>query len=229
MPRLMPWLAGTALLHSAVVMEKRNALKVWTILLAILDLLAVAARHLPGALGRAHLVHAFATDPDARRLHPGHPDHLHRRQPGPLRLAGEPCCAQGGIFAPMSAARARWSSTTCFLTASCATVFVGTLYPARAGAVTGWIDPQTRQDLGRRALLQPDFRPAARAAAARRSVRPASLAWKRGDAAGGRASGSPSPSQVFLLVLAAGFGAGLDPQGGAVLAPPSAIGLALCR
>ena len=33
---LMPWLAGTALLHSAVVMEKRNALKVWTLLLAIL-------------------------------------------------------------------------------------------------------------------------------------------------------------------------------------------------
>ena len=27
---LMPWLAGTALLHSAVVMEKREALKVWT-------------------------------------------------------------------------------------------------------------------------------------------------------------------------------------------------------
>src|SRR5262249_61326358 len=33
---LMPWMAATALLHSAVVMEKRNALKVWTILLAIL-------------------------------------------------------------------------------------------------------------------------------------------------------------------------------------------------
>src|SRR5262245_28652039 len=32
----MPWLAATALLHSALVMEKRNALKVWTILLAIL-------------------------------------------------------------------------------------------------------------------------------------------------------------------------------------------------
>jgi Cytochrome c biogenesis factor len=30
------WLAGTALLHSALVMEKRNALKVWTILLSIL-------------------------------------------------------------------------------------------------------------------------------------------------------------------------------------------------
>src|SRR5215216_2765499 len=32
----MPWLVGTALLHSAVVMEKRNALKLWTILLSIL-------------------------------------------------------------------------------------------------------------------------------------------------------------------------------------------------
>src|SRR3546814_8854766 len=28
----MPWLLGTALLHSAIVVEKRNALKVWTIL-----------------------------------------------------------------------------------------------------------------------------------------------------------------------------------------------------
>src|SRR5262245_32987657 len=33
---LMPWLAGTALVHSTIVMEKRDALKVWTILLAVL-------------------------------------------------------------------------------------------------------------------------------------------------------------------------------------------------
>ena len=32
----MPWLSGTALLHSALVMEKRSALKIWTVLLAIL-------------------------------------------------------------------------------------------------------------------------------------------------------------------------------------------------
>ena len=51
----MPWLAGTALLHSALVMEKREALKVWTILLAILDLLAVADGHIPRALRRPHL------------------------------------------------------------------------------------------------------------------------------------------------------------------------------
>ena len=33
---LMPWLVATALLHSAIVMEKRDALKIWTVLLAIL-------------------------------------------------------------------------------------------------------------------------------------------------------------------------------------------------
>ena len=35
---LMPWLLATALLHSAIVVEKREALKSWTILLAILAL-----------------------------------------------------------------------------------------------------------------------------------------------------------------------------------------------
>ena len=33
---LLPWILGTALIHSTVVMEKRDALKIWTILLAIL-------------------------------------------------------------------------------------------------------------------------------------------------------------------------------------------------
>ncbi len=32
----MPWIIGTALLHSAIVVEKRDTLKAWTILLAIL-------------------------------------------------------------------------------------------------------------------------------------------------------------------------------------------------
>jgi len=58
----MPWLAGTALLHSAVVMEKRNALKIWTILLSILTS-RCRCSHLPGALGVLTSVHAFATDP----------------------------------------------------------------------------------------------------------------------------------------------------------------------
>ena len=61
---LMPWIAGTALLHSAVVMEKRNALKVWTILLAILTFsLSLIGTFLVRS-GVLTSVHAFASDPE---------------------------------------------------------------------------------------------------------------------------------------------------------------------
>ena len=59
----MPWLAGTALLHSAVVMEKRNALSIWTVLLAIL---AFSLSLLGTFLVRSGVltsVHTFAADP----------------------------------------------------------------------------------------------------------------------------------------------------------------------
>ena len=60
---LMPWLAGTALLHSAVVMEKRNALKVWTILLAVLTFsLSLIGTFLVRS-GVLTSVHSFANDP----------------------------------------------------------------------------------------------------------------------------------------------------------------------
>jgi c-type cytochrome biogenesis protein CcmF len=59
----MPWLAGTALLHSALVMEKREALKVWTVLLAILTFsLSLLGTFLVRS-GVLTSVHAFATDP----------------------------------------------------------------------------------------------------------------------------------------------------------------------
>jgi cytochrome c-type biogenesis protein CcmF len=59
----MPWLAGTALLHSAVVMEKRGALKVWTVLLAILTFsLSLLGTFLVRS-GVLTSVHTFASDP----------------------------------------------------------------------------------------------------------------------------------------------------------------------
>ncbi|MBO1076684.1 heme lyase CcmF/NrfE family subunit [Roseomonas marmotae] len=61
---LLPWLAGTALLHSATVVEKREALKIWTVLLA---LLAFAMSLLGTFLVRSGVlnsVHAFANDPE---------------------------------------------------------------------------------------------------------------------------------------------------------------------
>lgn len=60
----MPWLISAALLHSAIVVEKRDALKSWTILLAILAF----GFSLIGAFivrsGVLTSVHAFANDPE---------------------------------------------------------------------------------------------------------------------------------------------------------------------
>ena len=59
----MPWLVGTALIHSLAVTEKRGAFKAWTVLLAIF---AFSLSLLGTFLVRSGVltsVHAFATDP----------------------------------------------------------------------------------------------------------------------------------------------------------------------
>jgi cytochrome c-type biogenesis protein CcmF len=132
---LMPWLAGTALLHSAVVMEKRNALKVWTILLAILTFsLSLLGTFLVRS-GVLTSVHAFATDPTRGVfilailcLFIG----------GSLALYAwrAPTLAQGGLFAPISREGALVLNNL-LLTTACATVFVGTLYPLALETLTG--------------------------------------------------------------------------------------------
>ncbi len=132
---LMPWLAGTALLHSAVVMEKREALKVWTIFLAILAFsLSLVGTFLVRS-GVLTSVHAFATDP--RRgvfillilvFFIGGSLGLFAWRAGQLR--------QGGLFAPVSREGALVLNNL-LLTTACATVFVGTLYPLALEATTG--------------------------------------------------------------------------------------------
>ena len=60
---LLPWLTGTALLHSAIVVEKREALKVWTVLLAIGTFsLSLSGTFLVRS-GILNSVHSFAVDP----------------------------------------------------------------------------------------------------------------------------------------------------------------------
>ena len=59
----MPWLAGTALLHSAIVVEKRDSLKSWTILLAIIAFSFSLIGTFLVRSGVLTSVHAFATDP----------------------------------------------------------------------------------------------------------------------------------------------------------------------
>src|SRR5437667_8365365 len=130
----MPWLAGTALIHSAVVMEKRNALKVWTILLAILAFsLSLIGTFLVRS-GVLTSVHTFASDPTRGVfilmilvLFIG----------GALALYAlrAPALKQGGLFAPISREGALVFNNL-LLTATCATVFVGTLYPLALEALT---------------------------------------------------------------------------------------------
>lgn len=123
----MPWLAGTALLHSAIVVEKRDALKSWTILLAIITFsLSLMGTFLVRS-GILTSVHAFAVDP-ARgafilvllAIATG----------GSLLLYSlrAPALKAGGLFAPVSREGALVLNNLLLSTAT-ATVFIGTLYP----------------------------------------------------------------------------------------------------
>ncbi|MEM8573152.1 MAG: heme lyase CcmF/NrfE family subunit [Pseudomonadota bacterium] len=131
----MPWLAGTALLHSALVMEKRDALKVWTILLAIITF----SLSLMGAFlvrsGVLTSVHAFAVDP-ARGVFILGIMAVFIGGSFALFAWRAPLLSQGGLFAPISREGALVFNNL-LLTVSCAAVFVGTLYPLALEAVTG--------------------------------------------------------------------------------------------
>ncbi len=210
---LMPWLAGTALLHSAVVMEKRGALKVWTILLAILAFsLSLIGTFLVRS-GVLTSVHVFATDP--------------RRGifilailvafiGGALALYAwrAPLLKQGGLFAPISREGALVLNNL-FLTCACATVFVGTLYPLALEALTGdkiSVGPPffnaTFGPLFLPLLLAMPFGPL--------------LGWKRGDLLGA-AQRLTAAAFVAAVAIAATFAV---QHGGPVLAP-FGVGLAL--
>lgn len=131
----MPWLAGTALLHSAIVMEKRSALKIWTLLLAILTFsLSLLGTFLVRS-GVLTSVHAFATDPTRGvfilcilTLFIGGSLALFALRASRLTA--------GGLFQPISREGALVLNNL-FLTTATATVLVGTLYPLALEALTG--------------------------------------------------------------------------------------------
>ncbi|MXQ13856.1 heme lyase CcmF/NrfE family subunit [Microvirga makkahensis] len=132
---LMPWLAGTALLHSTVVMEKRDALKVWTILLAILTFsLSLLGTFLVRS-GVLTSVHSFAVDPERGTFILGI---LILIIGGSLALFAwrAPLLKQGGLFAPVSREGALVVNNL-FLATACATVLIGTLYPLALEVLTG--------------------------------------------------------------------------------------------
>lgn len=132
---LMPWLLGTALLHSALVLERRGALVSWTILLAILTFsLSLVGTFLVRS-GILTSVHAFAVDP----------------QRGVFILAilavttgvslalyawRAPAIRSGALFQPLSR-EGGITLNNLFLAALTATVLLGTFSPVIIEMING--------------------------------------------------------------------------------------------
>ena len=171
----MPWLVGTALLHSVIVVEKREALQRWTILLAIM---AFALSLIGTFLVRSGIlssVHAFASDPERG---------VFILVLLALALVGSltlyvlraPAVREYGVFAPVSREGAMLLNNLLLATAA-AVVFIGTLYPLVLDVFTGdkiTIGPP---------YFERTFAPIFALAAAFAGVGPL-LSWKRADLGG---------------------------------------------
>ncbi|WP_011580239.1 MULTISPECIES: heme lyase CcmF/NrfE family subunit [Chelativorans] len=131
---LMPWLAGTALLHSAIVMEKRSALKIWTVLLAILTFsLSLLGTFLVRS-GVLTSVHSFATDPTRGVFILAILVFFIGGALALFAVRGA-SLAPGGLFHPISREGALVFNNL-MLTTAAATVLIGTLYPLLIEAIS---------------------------------------------------------------------------------------------
>ena len=130
----MPWLVGTALLHSAIVVEKREALKTWTIFLAIVTFsLSLLGTFLVRS-GVLTSVHAFASDP-ARGVFILLLLSVYTGGAFLLFAIRAPSLIGGGLFSPMSREGGLLLNNL-LLTTAAATVLLGTLYPLFLDVVT---------------------------------------------------------------------------------------------
>ncbi|MGE0420782.1 MAG: heme lyase CcmF/NrfE family subunit [Reyranellaceae bacterium] len=172
---LLPWLLATALLHSAIVTEKRDALKSWTVLLAILAFsLALLGTFLVRS-GVLTSVHAFAQDP-ARGLYIL--GFIVLVAGGSLTLYAwrAPKLAAGGLFAPISR-EGGLIFNNLLLAVLTFVVFLGTLYPLLLDALGG-----DKVSVGP-PFYAMTFIPLSFPLIAAIAVGPL-LAWKRGDMLG---------------------------------------------
>ena len=130
----MPWLLGTALLHSAIVTEKRDTFKSWTILLAILTFSLSLLGTFIVRSGILTSVHAFAVDPARGVYILGL---LGVTIVGSLTLYAwrAPQLGSVGVFRPISREAGLLLNNLLLATAT-ATVLFGTLYPLFVEAVT---------------------------------------------------------------------------------------------
>jgi cytochrome c-type biogenesis protein CcmF len=130
----MPWLTGTALIHSLAVTEKRGTFKSWTVLLAIVAFALSLLGTFLVRSGELTSVHAFATDP-ARGIFiliflsivVGGALVLYAARAGAV--------GGGGAFAPVSRESLLLANNV-LLVVAMASVLLGTLYPLFVDALS---------------------------------------------------------------------------------------------
>ena len=130
---LMPWLAATALLHSVSVLATRNALRAWTVMLALVAFAMSMAGTFLVRSGILTSVHAFAVDPERGSfilalmlMYTGLAFVIFALRIGTVKQ-GEPfqlLSREGGIVA-----------NNIFLSVILAVILIGTLYPIAAEAL----------------------------------------------------------------------------------------------
>lgn len=207
----MPWLLAVALLHSAIVVEKRDALKTWTVLMAILAFsLSLIGTFLVRS-GVLTSVHAFAQDPERGVFILAM---LVVAIGGALTLYAirAPSLKAGGLFAPVSREGALIFNNL-MLSVACATVFLGTLYPLFLDALGGGqvsVGPP---------FFNATFVPLMVPVLVALAIGPF-LGWKRGDLAGALARLRAAAACVVGVVILSGLMVGFR-------APLALVGLAL--
>ncbi len=124
---LMPWLAATALLHSVTVLATRDALRAWTVMLAVVAFSMSMVGTFLVRSGVLTSVHAFAVDPQRGSfllalmlLYIGGALTLFALRVGTVR--------EGAVFEPVSRETALVLNNL-FLTVILGVVLIGTLYP----------------------------------------------------------------------------------------------------
>ncbi|HEY1710047.1 MAG TPA: heme lyase CcmF/NrfE family subunit [Rhizomicrobium sp.] len=132
---LMPWLMGTALLHSSIALERRGALASWTILLAIMTFsLSLIGTFLVRS-GVLSSVHAFAVD-ERRGVYILAIIALATGSSLALFAWRASAMRSGALFAAVSR-EAGITLNNLFLFAAASTVFLGTFYPLFVEAYNG--------------------------------------------------------------------------------------------
>jgi len=205
----MPWLIGTALLHSAIVTEKRGAMQGWTIFLALCTFSFSMLGTFTVRSGTIMSVHAFATDPKR----------------GIILLAimalasgvgftlfawRAPKFAPGGLYAPVSRETTLLLNNL-FLAAATLLVLSGTLFPTVYEAVTG-----KAMSVGA-PFFNVTFGPIMALALVILPAGPL-IAWKRGDLQGA----------FQRLALAGGFALAAAVAGYALVSPKRALAAVGC-